>query len=56
MTPDSSNASFTSNYLAREKRVSDAFALKKPDRVPVVPLIIHFYPNRVMGISNKEAM
>jgi uroporphyrinogen-III decarboxylase len=56
MTPDSSSASFASDYLAREKRVNDAFALKKSDRVPVVPLIIHFYPNRITGISNKEAM
>src|SRR5512139_1180467 len=56
MASDSSNAIFSSDYLARQKRVSNAFALKKPDRVPVVPLIIHFYPNRVMGISNKEAM
>lgn len=56
MTLDSTNSSFASDYLAREKRVNDAFALKKPDRVPVAPLIIHFYPNRVMGISNKEAM
>ena len=56
MTLDSINSNFASDYLAREKRVNDAFALKRPDRVPVVPLIIHFYPNRVTGISNKEAM
>ncbi len=56
MAPESSSITFSSDYLAREKRVNDAFALKKPDRVPVVPLIVHFYPNRVMGISNKEAM
>jgi hypothetical protein len=45
-----------SDSLAREKRVYDAFALKKPDRVPVVPFIIHFYPSRVTGIINKDAM
>src|SRR5512136_2163965 len=56
MAPESSSIAFSSDYLAREKRVNDAFALKKSDRVPVVPLIVHFYPNRVMGISNKEAM
>ena len=43
-------------YLARNKRLDDAMSLRKPDRVPVVPVVVHFYPTKAMGISNKEAM
>ncbi len=43
-------------FLAREKRLSDAMNLRKPDRVPVAPLVVHYYPTRVKGISNREAM
>jgi uroporphyrinogen-III decarboxylase len=45
-----------SSFLEREKRLSEAIALKKPDRVPVAPLIVHYYPTRAAGISNKDAM
>jgi uroporphyrinogen-III decarboxylase len=43
-------------FLAREKRLDDALNLRKPDRVPVAPLVVHYYPTRIKGISNKEAM
>lgn len=43
-------------FLARAKRMDDAMHLRKPDRVPVAPLVVHYYPTRVRGISNKEAM
>jgi uroporphyrinogen-III decarboxylase len=43
-------------FLARQKRIDDALNLRKPDRVPVAPLVVHFYPTRIRGISNKEAM
>ena len=43
-------------YLARQKRIDDAINLRKPDRIPVAPLIYTFYPTRAKGISNKEAM
>jgi len=43
-------------FLARKKRLDDATALRKPDRVPVAPLVVHYYPTRAKGISNKEAM
>ncbi|MBI5601942.1 MAG: hypothetical protein HY879_01160 [Deltaproteobacteria bacterium] len=43
-------------FLARKKRLDDAFNLRKPDRVPVAPLVVHYYPTRIRGISNKEAM
>jgi hypothetical protein len=43
-------------YLAREKRINDAISLQRPDRVPVVPLVTHYYAARVAGISNKDAM
>jgi uroporphyrinogen-III decarboxylase len=43
-------------FLARAKRMDDAMHLRKPDRVPVAPLVVHYYPTRVRGISNKDAM
>jgi hypothetical protein len=43
-------------YWAREKRVNDAIALQRPDRVPVAPVVAHYYPTRVVGVSNKDAM
>ena len=42
-------------FLARKKRLDDALSLSKPDRVPVLPLMTHYYPTRTAGISNKEA-
>lgn len=46
----------TSEFLARNKRMDDAMHLRKPDRVPIAPLCMHFYSTRVRGISNKDAM
>ena len=43
-------------YLSRKKRLDDAMNLRKPDRVPIAPLVVHYYPTRVAGISNKDAM
>jgi uroporphyrinogen-III decarboxylase len=43
-------------FLARAKRMDDAMHLRKPDRVPVAPVVVHYYPTRVRGISNKDAM
>ena len=43
-------------FLARKKRLDDALNLRRPDRVPVAPLVVHYYPTRIKGISNKEAM
>jgi len=43
-------------FLARAKRMDDAMHLRKPDRVPVAPLCIHFYATRIRGISNRDAM
>lgn len=48
--------SLSPEYLARKKRMDDAFSLKKPDRVPVAPAVVLYYPTRVKGISNKDAM
>jgi uroporphyrinogen-III decarboxylase len=36
--------------------MDDAMHLRKPDRFPVAPLTVHFYPTRVRGISNRDAM
>ncbi len=46
----------TPGFLARAKRMDDAMHLRKPDRVPVAPLVVHYYPTRIKGISNKDAM
>ncbi|MCP4752088.1 MAG: hypothetical protein GY866_14425 [Proteobacteria bacterium] len=43
-------------YREREKRFNDAVSLKKPDRVPVVPLVAHYFPTKVKGVSNRDAM
>ncbi|MGD8835626.1 MAG: uroporphyrinogen decarboxylase family protein [Desulfobacteraceae bacterium] len=42
-------------FLARQKRLDDALNLRQPDRVPVAPLVVHYYPTRVEGISNRDA-
>ncbi|MGD9217351.1 MAG: uroporphyrinogen decarboxylase family protein [Desulfobacteraceae bacterium] len=44
------------DYLARKKRMEDAMAMRKPDRVPVAPIAMTFYPTNIKGISNREAM
>ena len=45
----------SAEFLEREKRLGDAMTLRKPDRVPVVPLVVHYYATRRVGISNKVA-
>jgi hypothetical protein len=42
-------------YLAREKRFNDIVALRRPDRVPVVPLVTQYFPTRIQGVSNRDA-
>ena len=42
-------------YKQREKRINDAIALREPDRVPVM-LIFGFFPAKLAGITNEEAM
>jgi uroporphyrinogen-III decarboxylase len=42
-------------YRRREQRINDAVSLKKPDRVPVMPLNCLYYATRAVGISNKIA-
>jgi hypothetical protein len=51
-----SNNQQSSELWARRKRLEDAFNLTVPDRVPVAPVTLHYYPTRVKGISNKDAM
>ncbi len=43
-------------YQERENRFNDAVSLNKPDRVPVIPVVAHYFPTKVKGISNKDAM
>jgi hypothetical protein len=43
-------------FLARRKRLDDAMSIQKPDRVPIAPLVVHYYPTRAAGITNKNAM
>lgn len=42
-------------YAEREKRFNDIVALRKPDRVPVIPLVVHYFPTKTKGISNRDA-
>ena len=42
-------------FLAREKRFNDIVALKRPDRVPVVPLCLQYFATRIAGVSNRDA-
>jgi Uroporphyrinogen decarboxylase (URO-D) len=42
-------------YQQREQRFNDIVALRKPDRVPVIPLVAHYFPTKVKGVSNRDA-
>ena len=42
-------------YRERERRVLDAIALRKPDRVPILPLI-GFFPERYTGVTIQETL
>jgi Uroporphyrinogen decarboxylase (URO-D) len=42
-------------YQEREQRFNKIVALQKPDRVPVVPLVITYFAERWKGIPYKEA-
>ncbi|MCX7858180.1 MAG: hypothetical protein N2513_09440 [Deltaproteobacteria bacterium] len=42
-------------YNEREQRVLDAIALKKPDRVPILPLV-GFFPERYAGVAIQETL
>lgn len=55
--PQAQRPTFQSpEFLARAKRMDDAMHLRKPDRVPVAPIVIHYYGTRTKGISNRNAM
>jgi uroporphyrinogen-III decarboxylase len=43
-------------YLVRKKRMEDAMAMRKPDRVPVAPIAMTFYPTNIRGVSNRDAL
>ena len=45
----------SAEFLARQKRLDDALNLRRPDRVPVAPLLVHYYATRINGISNRDA-
>ena len=40
-------------YAEREKRVLDAIALKKPDRVPIM-VMFGFFPARYLGMTVED--
>lgn len=42
-------------YAQRMQRFDDIVALRKPDKVPVMPLMMHYFPNRIAGVSNAAA-
>jgi hypothetical protein len=39
-------------YAQREQRFNDIVALRKPDKVPFLPLMMHYFPNKIAGVSN----
>ncbi len=39
-------------YAQREQRFNDIVALKKPDKIPFMPLMMHYFPNKIAGVSN----
>jgi hypothetical protein len=41
-------------FAQREGRFNDVVALKRPDRVPIMPLYVHNFATRIKGISNKD--
>ncbi len=43
-------------FAEREKRIADAIALRKPDRVPVWHGVPGPYPSQLLGISREEQM
>jgi hypothetical protein len=43
-------------YQEREKRIADAIALRKPDRVPVWNGVPGLYPSERLGITREEQM
>jgi len=42
-------------YQEREKRVTDAIALRKPDRLPII-VRFHFFPGTYAGMTAEELM
>lgn len=44
------------SYTERMKRFNDAVALRGPDRIPVIPINVHFFDTINAGISNQDAM
>ena len=42
-------------YAEREQRFNDIVALRKPDRIPVTPLVTHYFPTKIKGVSNRDA-
>ena len=42
-------------FKQREQRFNDIVALRKPDRVPVLPMFAHYFPTRIKDISNRDA-
>jgi hypothetical protein len=42
-------------YAEREKRFNDIVALKKVDRVKVMPVVTAYFPTKVKGTCNRDA-
>jgi hypothetical protein len=45
----------SSDLISRQKRMEDAFSLRQPDRVPVAPVVIHYYAALSVGMSHRDA-
>ena len=56
MSGEAPNAETARLYEQREKRINEAIALRKPDRVPVWHGVPGLYPSQRLGISREEQM
>ena len=44
------------DFLRRQQRLNDVLNLRQPDRVPVAPIVLHYFVTKQKGVSNKDAM
>lgn len=53
-SPAEQSSRFSADHLARKNRMDAAKRLEQPDRIPVAPVSIHYYPNIRKGVPNSE--
>ena len=45
----------SASYAEREKRFADIVALRKPDRIPLIPMVVQYFPTTIKGVSKRAA-